>query len=102
MHAELRPVPSERGKNSATSIAAATVGAQLLPARELDAHELTAARTVLHRAEADLDLVVDSEAVLRPAERRQLQDRTALEGPCRHLALVVDDGEMKPGMRVDE
>ena len=42
-----------------------------------------------------------SKAVL-PAERGQLRDRAAFEGPRRRLALVVCDHHVKPRMRIDE
>src|SRR6266852_1960986 len=93
----LRPV--RPWNNFAGSVAAAAVGAHLLPARELDAHELAAARPVLHRTKADFDHFADPRVVRRPAERNQLRRRSALEGPCRGVALVVDDGDVKPGMR---
>src|SRR5215467_2681420 len=96
----LRPVRPRN--NIAGSVPAATVGAYPLAIWEFDAHELAAARTVLHRAEADLYHFADPGVVRRPTERHQLRRRTALEGPCRHVALVVDDGDVKPGMRVDE
>ncbi len=94
-------VPSEGGRHIAGYVAAAAVRANPLAVRELHAHDLAAARTVLHRAEADLDIIADLEAVLRPAEPHQFRDRATLERPRRHVAVVVDD-DMKPSMRVDE
>src|SRR5262249_8602890 len=90
------PRPVNAWDNFAGPVAAAAVGAHPLPALKLDAHELTAARTVLHRTEADLDHFSNPGVVRRPAERNQLRRRTALEGPCRRIALVVDDGDVQP------
>src|SRR5947207_1918292 len=88
--------PVQPWDNIASSVTAATVGAHPLPIRELDTHELTAARTILHRAEADLNRFADSGVILRPTERNQMRGRTALEAPCRTVALYVDYGDVHP------
>src|SRR5262245_38063321 len=93
---------SLRRQVAAAAVAAAAVGAVLLAAFWLDAHDLPAARAVLHRAEADVDRSAGREVVLRPAEPHQLRGRAALERPGRGLALVVGDVEMQPDVRVDE
>src|SRR5215475_9552407 len=93
---------SQRPENLAGTVATAPVRAQPIAAWELHAHELAAMRAVLERAETDFHRLADSGLVLGPAERHQLRRRTALEGPCHRLALVVDDRNIEPGVRVDE
>src|SRR5580704_13253799 len=69
-----------RVQDGSGPIAAAAVRANSLTGREFHTHELAAARTVLHRAKADLNVVTHFECILRPAEPNQLRDRTAFEG----------------------
>src|SRR5262245_26425778 len=58
----------ERGEDVAGAVAAAAIGADLFAVVGLDAHQLSAAGAVLHRAVADLDLVTDVKAICFPAE----------------------------------
>src|SRR6516162_9205977 len=96
-----RSGPVIAGNDRTGAVAAAAVGAQLLPALELDVHELAAARAVLQAIEADFDFVAGPHTVL-PTELHELRDRAALERPCRDVALVAGDVDMQPAMRVDE
>jgi hypothetical protein len=50
------------------SLAAGAVGAQLLTIQQLDIHDLAATRSVLHRAEADLDLLARLRFSFDPSE----------------------------------
>src|SRR6266699_514036 len=95
---QLRTFPLERREDGAAAVAAAAVRADLLPVRKLGAHELAAARAVLQRTEADLDLVSGMEAVRLPAQCRQLRGGAAFERPGCRFAVSIGDLDLKPCM----